>query len=69
MNKIGIIGHGRAREFLEMFRAISSAPPKCSECVAYHAEGNMSVPCNGDFLEHCEYNGTDDDEDGDGEQE
>ena len=62
MNKIGIVGHSRAREFLGMFRAIALAPPKCSECVAYHAEGNMSVPCNGDFLEHYEYNVTEEEE-------
>ena len=67
MNKIGIIGHGRAGEFLEMFRVIASAPPKCSECVAYHAEGNMSVPCNGDFWDHCEYNGTEEEEEGEQE--
>ena len=67
MNKICIIGHGRAREFLEMFRAIASAPSKCSECVAYCAEGNMSVPCNGDFPEHCEYNGTEEEEEGEQE--
>lgn len=67
MNKIGIIGHGRARGFLEMFRAIASAPSKCSECVAYCAEGNMSVPCNVDFPEHCEYNGTEEEEEGEQE--
>lgn len=53
MNKIG-----RAREFPEMF----TAPTKCSECVAFHAEGNLSVPCNGDFWDHCEYNGTEEEE-------
>ena len=53
MNKIG-----RAREFPEMF----TAPKKCSECVAFHAEGNLSVPCNGDFWDHCEYNGTEEEE-------
>lgn len=60
MKRIGHIGHGRARseEFQKMFSAIASAPSKCSECVAYYAEGNMSVPCNGDFPSHCEYNGT-----------
>lgn len=65
---IGIIGNGRARGFLEMFRAIASAPPECSECVAFHAEGNISVPCNGDFPTHCEYNGTEEEEE-DGEEE
>lgn len=64
MVKVGIAGYGRARaeELQKMFRAIAFAPQKCSECVAYHAEGNLSVPCNGAFPEHCECNGTEEDE-------
>jgi hypothetical protein len=64
MIKVGIIGPDRARteEFQKMFSAIAFAPQKCSECVAYYAEGNMSVPCGGDFPDHCEYNGTEKEE-------
>ena len=69
MKRISHIGPGEARteEFQKMFRAIASAPPKCSECVAYHAEGNTSVPCKGDFPEHCEYNNTEEEEEGETE--
>lgn len=39
---------------------------KCLECVGYYALAKQNVPCNGAFLEHCEYNGT---EEGENEEE
>jgi hypothetical protein len=39
---------------------------KCLECVGYCALAKQTVPCNGAFPEHCEYNGTEEEE---GEEE
>ena len=35
---------------------------KCLDCVCYHSEGNMNLPCNGAFPVRCEYNDTEEEE-------
>lgn len=41
------------REISSILSAVGHAPPECAECVAYHQEGHISVPCSGDF--DCEW--------------
>ena len=37
------------KKFHQIFRAIAYTPKECAECVAFHEEGTLAVPCRGDF--------------------
>ena len=47
------MANAREKELKEILTAIGSAPPECTDCVAYCAEGHISVPCRGDFDCSC----------------
>ena len=43
------------RDLFGILNAIKGVPKECIECVAFHQEGHISVPCRGDFNPHkCE---------------
>ena len=44
----------KIKETLTFFNAIAKAPPECSDCVAFCAEGHISTPCRGDWFVGCE---------------
>ena len=44
----------KIKEILTFFNAIAKAPPECSDCVAFCAEGHISTPCRGDWFVGCE---------------
>jgi hypothetical protein len=47
---------GFAKDILDIVSAVTIAPPECSECVAFCAEGRISCECRGDFHpKTCEY--------------
>ena len=37
------------KDLLGILNAIKGVPKECRECVAFHQEGHISVPCRGDF--------------------
>ncbi len=39
----------KMKDMFNLLSAVAVAPPECSECVAYCAEGNISCECRGDF--------------------
>lgn len=42
------------KDLFEILNAIKGVPKECVECVAFHQEGHISVPCKGDFApEKC----------------
>lgn len=44
----------KTKEIMDIFSSIAQFPPECSDCVAFCAEGRISVPCNGDWFKGCE---------------
>lgn len=40
---------GFVKDILDILSAVATAPPECSECVAFCAEGRISCECRGDF--------------------
>ena len=43
------------KDVVDILNAIKGVPKECVECVAFHQEGHISVPCRGDFeLRKCE---------------
>lgn len=51
-----MIMNGKTKDIMSILSAVAIAPPECSECVAYCAEGRMSCECRGDFHpKTCEY--------------
>lgn len=48
--------NAKIKGMLNVLSAVAVAPPECSECVTYCAEGNISCECRGDFHpETCEH--------------
>lgn len=37
------------KDLFGILNAIKGVPKECVECVAFHQEGHISVPCRGDF--------------------
>ena len=52
--KIAAVGKGKQTD----------TQTKCLECVVYYGSAKQNVPCEGAFPEHCEYNGTEEEEEG-----
>jgi hypothetical protein len=47
---------GKTKDMMGIISTVAIAPPECSECVAYCAEGRISCECRGDFhSKTCEY--------------
>ena len=47
---------GNTKDIIRILSAVAMAPPECSECVAFCAEGRISCECRGDFHpKTCEY--------------
>lgn len=47
---------GFIKDISAIFSAVAIAPPECSECVAFCAEGRISCECRGNFHpKTCEY--------------
>ena len=40
---------GNTKDIIMILSAVAMAPPECSECVAFCAEGRISCECRGDF--------------------
>jgi hypothetical protein len=52
--KIALVGKGKQTDIQN----------KCLECVVFYDLAKQNIPCNGAFPEHCEYNGTEEEEEG-----
>lgn len=50
------MANGKIKDMMDILSAVVVAPPECSECVAFCAEGRISCECRGDFHpDTCEY--------------